>query len=260
LSLLPTTREFLALVEKETGYPVKVLEDPNLPTLASIRIARGAVPAHFLTYKPTRDESLDYMIFYQCSFVLRLFETAPEERFDFASTPGGRDEVVKEMVGPGGTLAGRGLSPGDAEHAAGMVFDGLMTHLRSIPVGMRIADWIYANYPALHTSQHTTALKELAEAKASLQPEIRAMTPERVYRATIAINAAYALFWAEKYRRHELASPYSFAGYEPDGRKLLEIWRQVPVDAAHDRELIDRWAEELHLTGWHQWLPYRAPD
>jgi hypothetical protein len=58
LSLLPTTREFLALVERETGYPVKVLEDPNLPTLASVRIARKTVPAHFLTYKPTRDESL----------------------------------------------------------------------------------------------------------------------------------------------------------------------------------------------------------
>jgi hypothetical protein len=33
LPLLPTTREFLALVEREPGYPVRVLEDPNLPTL-----------------------------------------------------------------------------------------------------------------------------------------------------------------------------------------------------------------------------------
>jgi hypothetical protein len=157
LSLLPTTREFLALVERETGYPVKLLEDPNLPTLAAIRIARGATPAHFLTYKPTRDDSLDYSICYQCGFVLRLFETPPEQRFDFACTARGRDEVSKEMVGPGGTLAGRGLSPADAEQVAGMVFDGLMTHLRSIPVGLRIADWIHANYPALRASQHTTA-------------------------------------------------------------------------------------------------------
>jgi hypothetical protein len=98
LSLLPTTRKFLALVESETGYPVKVLEDPNPPTLASVRIARGTVPAQFLTYEPTRDESLDYMICYQCSFVLRLFETPPEQRFDFAGAPAGRDQVSKEMV------------------------------------------------------------------------------------------------------------------------------------------------------------------
>jgi hypothetical protein len=260
LPLSPTTHEFLTLVEKETGYTVKVREDPDLPTLATIRMARGRAPARFLTYKPTRDESLDYCICYQCGFVLRLPETPPEQRFDFASATVGRDQVRKEMVGSDGTLAARGLDPAQAEQVAAMVFDGLMTHLRSIPVGMRIADWIYANYPALHSSQHTTALKELAEAKASLQPEIRAMTPERACRATIAINAAYALFWADKYGRHELASPYSFAGYEPDGRKPMEIWRDVPVDAAHDRELIDRWAEELGLTGWYQWLPYQAPD
>ena len=57
MSLLPATREFLALVETETGYPVRVREDPSLPTLAVVRMARGNVPAHFVTYKPTRDES-----------------------------------------------------------------------------------------------------------------------------------------------------------------------------------------------------------
>jgi hypothetical protein len=260
LSLLPTTREFLALVERETGYPVKVLEDPNLPTLASIRIARGAVPAHFLTYKPTLDESLDYRICYQCSFVLRLYETPPEQRFDLAGAPVGQEEVRREMLRPGGTLAGRGLSPADADQVAGMVYDGLMTHLRSIPVGMRIADWIYANYPALRASQRATALKELAEAKGSLRADIRDMTPKRAYRAVIAINAAHAGFWAEVYGMRELASPYRFSAYEPDARKLLDVWREVPVDAAYDRELIDRWAGHLDLTGWYQWLPYRAPD
>ena len=57
MMFLPTTREFLALVGSDTGYPVKVLEDPNLPNLATVRMARGNVPAHFVTYKPTRDES-----------------------------------------------------------------------------------------------------------------------------------------------------------------------------------------------------------
>ena len=83
---LPTTREFLALVGSDTGYPVKVLEDPNLPNLATVRMARGNVPAHFVTYKPTRDESLDYLICVQCGFVLRLFDTPPEQRFSMTGT------------------------------------------------------------------------------------------------------------------------------------------------------------------------------
>jgi len=59
LSLQPTTREFLAIAERETGYPVQLLEDPSLPTLTAVRIARGNVPAHFLTYKPTLDDSIE---------------------------------------------------------------------------------------------------------------------------------------------------------------------------------------------------------
>ena len=52
LPLLDVTHEFLAIVEKETGYPVKLLEDPNLPTFAKVHMARGNVPAHFVYYKP----------------------------------------------------------------------------------------------------------------------------------------------------------------------------------------------------------------
>jgi hypothetical protein len=86
LSLPPIPRELLTLVGSDTGYPVKVLEEPNLPTLATVRMARGNVPAHFVTYKPPRDESLDYMIYLQCGFVLRLFDTPPEQRFSLTGT------------------------------------------------------------------------------------------------------------------------------------------------------------------------------
>jgi len=52
LPLKPVTREFLPLVERETGYPARLVEEPELPTLARVQIARGNVPAQRLRATP----------------------------------------------------------------------------------------------------------------------------------------------------------------------------------------------------------------
>ena len=259
MPLQSITREFLDLVEKETGYPAKLLEDPSLETLCTVRMAGGTVPAHFIRYKPTRDESLDYLICYQCGFVLRLFESPPEQRFSFGSTVQGEKEVIRLAAGPDSKLATLGLPKDQVEHLAGTMLDGLMAHLRSIPIGMRIAAWILAKYPQLHASQRAAVLSELDGAKLALQPPIREMTPDRLYRPAMAINAAYAQFWADQYGTSELAAPYRFSEHESDGQALLRIWREVPADPSHDRQLVDRWAEKLQLTGWYAWVRYVAP-
>ena len=43
----------------------------------------------------------------------------------------------------------------------------------------------------------------------------------------MAINAAYAMFWADKYGMRELAGPYRFGRSESDGNALLKIWQQI---------------------------------
>ena len=259
MPLLDVTREFLTMVEKETGYPVKLLEEPDLPTLARVRVARNNVPAHFVQYKPTQDESLDYMICFQCGFILRLFENPPERRFDLAGTPDAERELSGMLSGPSGTLEKFGLQPAQLEQMAATFLSGLMTHLRSIPVGMRIAEWIYAGFPALLPSQRVTVLKELAEAQQGLQPSIREITPDPIFSPTTAINAAFALFWADKYGMRELFGPYRGSAYDAEGRALLRIWREVPSSPLHDKELIDRWGARLGLARWYRWAPYVAP-
>ncbi len=43
LPLKPVTHDFLALVERETGYPMRLIEDPSLETLARIRDGAGVI-------------------------------------------------------------------------------------------------------------------------------------------------------------------------------------------------------------------------
>jgi hypothetical protein len=71
LKLREVTRKVIASLKKKSGYIVKVTEDPALPTLATIRIARGNIPAHILSYKPgAKNESPDFVICWQCVFTL----------------------------------------------------------------------------------------------------------------------------------------------------------------------------------------------
>ncbi len=58
-NLRKTTREILALVEERIGFPLQVLEEPSLSTIAIVRMARGSVPTHVVRYRPSGTVSPD---------------------------------------------------------------------------------------------------------------------------------------------------------------------------------------------------------
>ena len=259
MPLKPVTHDFLALVERETGYPVRLVEEPHLPTLARVQIARGVTPAHLVLYRPAADESVDYVICWQCGFVLRLFENAPGDRYEFVAADKGRSEVRRLVAGPGSKLVKEGFGAAQLEEMTSIFLDGLMVHLRSVPIGLRIAEWIHENYPELRAGQRATVVREVNEAKGTLQPAVREITPDPIFDATQAINAAHGMYWAEQLGMRELGSPFQAAGYQRAGRGLLQIWRDLPGDPGHDRDVVDRWAGQLHIAGWGAWQPYVAP-
>ncbi len=84
MSLRDGTRAIIAAVEHATGHPVLVTEDRALRTLVAMRMARGNAPAHTITYNPSATTQLDYLIAFQCGFILRHFANPPSERWDFA--------------------------------------------------------------------------------------------------------------------------------------------------------------------------------
>lgn len=85
------------------------------------------------------------------------------------------------------------------------------------------------------------------------------MSPARVFKASITMNAAAAQFWAGAYLMPELVKPYSHAGFASDGAQLLSTWRKAMEQDAPDREVIDSWAGLLKIRGWYDWVPYDAP-
>ena len=111
MGLRETTRRIIALVEETSGFPVLVSEDPNLQTLATMRMARGGASAHTISYKPSPGTHPDYLIAYQCGFILRHFAPPPDQRFDLVAAKTGRELVGRLLSHPGGPASKLKLPP-----------------------------------------------------------------------------------------------------------------------------------------------------
>jgi len=142
-------------VERASGIPVIVQADPSLKLIARVNVARDSAPAHVVVFNPKYGEATDYHIVFQCGFVLRIYQTPLEKRFDVTSTESGRveaEQLVTEHVRRG--------TPNLPDHVqkqlAQQLYDGLILQLRSIPVGIRVDRWIRDTYPSLAEQQRLT--------------------------------------------------------------------------------------------------------
>lgn len=248
------TQAILTQVEAISGKPVEFVPDKDLPVLSRITRARGAVPAHVVRYKPG-SPGLDYVIAYQAAFTLRFYQTPPAERYDFAGRDEGRASVRKMLTEPGGVVQKMGLPTSVADPLAAQFFDGLMTQLRSSPPGMRIDQWIADTYPALRSAQRASIDRQQGDNLQVLDPQTRAIAPPAIYNPNVAMNAAYARFADRLLENPAYSVPYRSNGFLERGERLLTILEQMPRDAAHDRALVDAWADELGVRDWVAWIP-----
>jgi hypothetical protein len=258
MNLSEITRNVLRLVETRSGIPVHVEVDSSLPgtTLAKVVMARGALALHRVTYRPDSSSPPDYLICQQAGFILRFFETPPDKRFDLAASAEGQAAVERLIKAH---PVGKSMPPHALPQLCQMLRDGLLNHLRSIPVGMRVDRWLATNYPDLAELQKQTVVRQLQDSIATLAPNHRQVSPQKIYDASQSISAAFAAFWAGRLNQPQLALPFKAAGYLQVGQELLTIWESTPDVAENDRAIIDSWAEKLGIAGWHEWVPYSAP-
>lgn len=258
MSLSESTQKILRMVEAQSGIPVHVAADPNLPgtILAKVVMARAPLALHRVLYRPDSSSPPDYLICQQAGGILRFFAAAPDKRFDFASSPQGVDAVERLVKAH---PVGKALPTHALPQFRQMLLDSLLSHLRSIPVGMRVDHWLATEFSELADLQKASILRQLDDALLTLAPQHREVTPSEIFEATQAITAAFALYWAGQLNQPQLALPFKAAGFLQTGQELLAIWESTPDLAENDRALIDAWADKLGLAGWYQWLPYSAP-
>jgi hypothetical protein len=253
LDLRSVTKSVLREVETLSGKPVEFVADDELPVMATMQIARRGAPCHLLRYRPGGGP-LDYLVVHQAGYVLRLFANEPSQRFDFSAEP-------KASLGVEAMIAA-GREPDDDDRsllpgfAAAVSRWALMT-LRSMPVSMRVDAWIATGMPELAAMQREGIARQLQENLDVLGQRVgRLAVPPQL----LALNAAYALFADRLAGSSTAAIPYEAAGLLEGGARLLDVWDDTPADPAHDRELVDRWAQAIGIGagegGWYRWAPF----
>lgn len=254
--LRQTTLALIREAERISGYPVEVQPDPSLPLPASLAMARGQTPFTVITFNPRVVGEPDYVVCVQCAFIIRHFAPKPDDRVDLGPSERGRKstgELVRRMIQQGRMP----LPVEQADTFAARLLGGLGTQLRSIPVQLRIDDWLGREHPELRDVQVADVRRQLLNDEQALRAQ--GQVPAKIVRASLSMNAATALYWAGALADDTIAAPYRRAGFSMAGRSLLRIWHRIDAQPISDRMLIDAWAHELGIAGWFDWVTYADP-
>jgi hypothetical protein len=159
MALTDSVAKVLTQVEESTGLPVHVEPDSTLPQniLAKVTMARGNIPFHQVAYHSRASEVPDYLIVYQCGFILRRYGRPTNDRLDFADSGQGQAIVRNWLVN---NAKNPDLAPQSLEKRAQFLHSGLINQLRSIPVGLRVDAWIRDQFPDLHTLQEQALARQ----------------------------------------------------------------------------------------------------
>jgi hypothetical protein len=231
-----------------------VHEDSSLPTLSSVRMARGDAPVHLIRFQPQASSWVDYLVAFQAGLIFRSFSPPVDDRFDIGPSYRGRREVEKSV---NERIRQAGL-PLNKERRLGLrdqLLNGLGVQLRSMPMGLRVDQWIIDEYPALQTQQKQCIQAQLKDNLESLSPEVKRLTPDAIFAATVSMSAAFASFWARTWSDVPLTTPFRAIGLLDAGESLLKIWDEISRDPAYDRKLVEEWANQLGIRTWYEFLP-----
>jgi len=251
MELRETTRAVLAQVEQITGFSVVVISEAEMAVLSTVSMASPARPSHLIRYHPTIAEQVDYFVTFQCGFILRHYDCAPEDRRQCGPTESGKYNVDKLLR----NSPAKSLSSADLLRFRDHLLKSLVTHLRSVPVGMRVDRWIAQEHPVLAEPQRTAIHHQLQQNMSLFDSPARKSIPAFIVDASMAISAAFAEFWSERWNQPELLLPYKASGHAMKGRELLEVWNKMPDSGKDDYALVDAWGVNLGIDKWYHWVP-----
>lgn len=250
--------QVLEQVRQRTGKPVRVEPDRTLPPEAPAKLvpARGGARFHRIAIHPGVSKQPDYHIVHQAGVLLRRFAVPPARRRDFAERPNA-DETLRRWIQahPSARNGVVAMNP----PLIRFLGSGLLSQLRSMPVGLRVDDWIRTDYPELAPLQRKALERQWHDLAAGLRPEIQRVMPGEALRASLGMNAAFALYCARTLDLPQLVLPYRAAGYEKVGIALLGLWDRTPSGPESDDDLVDAWADRLGMSDWYQWIEEHAP-
>jgi hypothetical protein len=124
---------------------------------------------------------------------------------------------------------------------------------------MLIERHIRDTFQPLHPAQFLSVRKMALEAlETTKNPEIRRLTPRKVFQASLALNGAYGLFLDDLFHgASEFAAPYRSLENFALSQRLWKHWqeRAKNLGPGGEYQLVDEFADMVGLRHWYEWRP-----
>ena len=237
------------LLEERSGKSVLTVADSTFSGYSTIRVAGPDSPAHVLLYKPEFEAELPYLVAFQCGLALRSVQSEARFRFDVASTEtlhsDVRQLVLDHLQNSRSRIAAE-MIPKLADQLA----NGLGLQLRSMPIAIRVDDWIFKDFPALRPLQRRSIERQIQEAMQALSPTVREFAPQKIIDTNVSMSTAFAKFWSRTWNDATVSVAFVSAGYGKIGDELLGVVDAFDESPNCDRSIVDSWAKRLSIDCW----------
>ena len=252
---MDSVRQILAAVEKSSGKTIVYIEKPDLPTPVGFNLTDKADPEIRLFYRSHHDQGVNYNVANQAGHLLRLFAAPPEERFVSVANRRTMARFIMETESELERLSSL-LGRDKVRKMISLWYQGVVFQLTRMPPDIMINKWLYDDWPELRPLLLLAIEAQRRQAISSLSPEVRKMTPARIYRAANVMNFVF-FKCLEDHFHGDFIGPYHGTIFILDGAPLARInANRSRNDHTGDRAMIDAWAAELELDNWYEWQPY----
>ncbi len=188
-----------------SGKSVLMQRDPNCSGHPSIKIASDEDSVHVLGYKPELESEISYLSVFQCGPALRSVQAKTVSRFDLTSTPA-IGQKVNRLIEGHFQKTGSPVPMSMVPQLLQQFGHGLGLRARSMPIAIRLDDWLFRDYSALAERQRKSIERQLQEAMHALGPSARAFVAQIIIGANVGASCSFAKFWARSWNEPEVAS------------------------------------------------------
>jgi len=244
------TQKMIEKVESLTGYNVSIGSGSGFTGFAQMMTGTPQKPVHAIIVNQKYSQIVEYIVALQCAMLLIKWSD-PKNIPVFMVIDEKVDRLIEE-VAKDPKLAGFG--PDKSMDYSAFLVKGLLQQLISVPSQMLAMDICRNECPGLSDMMETAANIEIKECHQSLEPSIRQVTPDAIFKPNASMNAAFALYWSRITGNEHVLLPFVAADIMQNGKALLDLFDGTSKTGAKKyKRTVDAWALKMGLTSLYEW-------
>ena len=252
-------------LEETTGHSISIEEDASLEYVSAVaQMAwKHGRDEHRVRYRLRSPAMTPHLLAHEMEHIVLEHEARKiAKNRMFITTAKTREFAIRSIADHIAKVQRQGYSDANISDVMLKLIHGLSNQIFNCPIDMVVEHNLYSKYPYLYCSQFVSLRQMHEEAlQAFTNQEIKRLTPPAIFRASVTLNCAYAIFIDHLYGGlTDYCAAYRNFENLSTARNLFKLWkeRMASFRPGDEYELVDEYARQLKLLSWYEWRPNNA--